>query len=80
MPTVAPAGQLTKNIWNAARVFLGCVIPKKEQQGSLLPAEIWSLIFHYDIGRLLFVARAAAQLTDIWIQPRIPNTRFRLIW
>ena len=77
-PTVAPAGQLTKNIWNAVRVFLGCVIPKKEQQGSLLPAEIWSLIFQYDIGRLLFVARAAAQLTDIRIQPRIPNTRFRV--
>ena len=77
-PTVAPAGQLTKNIWNAVRVFLGCVIPKKEKQGSLLPAEIWSLIFQYDIGRLLFVARAAAQLTDIRIQPRIPNTRFRV--
>ena len=56
------------------RVFLGCAIPKKEQQGSLLPAEIWSLIFQYDIG----LARAAAQLTDIWIQPRIPSTRFRV--
>lgn len=77
-PTAAPAGQLTKSLWNAARAFVGCALPEKEQQGISLPAEIWNLIFQYDIGRLLFVARAAAKLTDIEIQRRIPNTRFRV--
>ena len=35
-PTATPAGQLTKNLWSAVRVFLERVIPKKGTAGQFI--------------------------------------------